>query len=707
MNLRKDLIRMASVMRPSPKRTALIQMLAADDKVKVKRKDTGREVWVTKDKANDPDYEQVKGESEKKDQDAPTEKDEKPKDKGDKAEKGAKDALSDAEFKAVKTLEKSLRSLKGKDGEALLDKRDGIGMQVTGAGKTTISFDTKKVGEDMEKQVADAMFEAFGKDAVFTINRKRDGKVTMAFEARGKKTDAPKEKDEKPKKKDEKSDDKPEKKDKDAPKSDEDEAAEKARQKKELSPKDLSKLRQFKKTQEKAKAKAENAKKKDSDKTKKTDAQLMQEFEAEASAEMKERMKDMSPKEFKAMLAAITDEDEGGDKAASLRKNLIRVASQLAPGPERTQLIQALAASKTPDGGDAPDEGGDDEGSEDPNEHPGVGEADSQDDKQASIKLGSKLSKEQIEEVRGEMKNSGGVPVRFMSGGESMDIITGKKTGKGVNVMHQLVYWNFPKETSKKIAKWLGVRAEFSKAASVKTASFPYLDRRSKNLSREGISGGGLDKTVMRAGDGFALYKIDVGKNESKFYEGMVMPDESRPGTHRTVFRWGALTDNNGRADGRKYDEKFSGLTEAQAYKFLNAKKRAKTGKGYIDTMGSKHKMPSGKALKQGEYPIGLARGVPFGWGVQEMAFCVPALRQIGEQIAAALDPNDGTSAVVDLKAALRLVSGVPDSNMAGKITQYIGGVMRGIARGDDQQTVNKKLFTIKNYIDKQVALCD
>jgi len=56
----------------------------------------------------------------------------------------------------------------------------------------------------------------------------------------------------------------------------------------------------------------------------------------------------------------------------SLRKTLIRLASTMAPSPERTQLIQVLATSKTPDGGDAKDEGGDDKGSEDPGEHPGV-----------------------------------------------------------------------------------------------------------------------------------------------------------------------------------------------------------------------------------------------------------------------------------------------------------------------------------------------
>jgi hypothetical protein len=81
----------------------------------------------------------------------------------------------------------------------------------------------------------------------------------------------------------------------------------------------------------------------------------------------------------------------------------------------------------------------------------------------------AKLTKDQIAEIKDEMVSSG-VPVRFMSGGGSLNIVTGETTARGANVMHQIVYWNFSKETAKKIAKWLGVRPEFSKAASEKEA---------------------------------------------------------------------------------------------------------------------------------------------------------------------------------------------------------------------------------------------
>ena len=73
----------------------------------------------------------------------------------------------------------------------------------------------------------------------------------------------------------------------------------------------------------------------------------------------------------------------------------------------------------------------------------------------------SKLSKEQLDDLRKEtVKN--GVPVRFLIGGDTLEILTGKKFKKGMNIMHQPVYWNFTRETSKKIAKMLGAKAVFS-----------------------------------------------------------------------------------------------------------------------------------------------------------------------------------------------------------------------------------------------------
>ena len=75
---------------------------------------------------------------------------------------------------------------------------------------------------------------------------------------------------------------------------------------------------------------------------------------------------------------------------------------------------------------------------------------------------GKKLTKKQEAEVIREMVKVG-VPVRFMIGGQVLNILTGELQPKGGNVMHNWVFWNFTKETSKKIAKWLGAKPVFSK----------------------------------------------------------------------------------------------------------------------------------------------------------------------------------------------------------------------------------------------------
>ena len=467
----------------------------------------------------------------------------------------------------------------------------------------------------------------------------------------------------------------------------------------------------------------------------------------------------------------------GDSPMTSLKSDLIRLASTMEAGPQRTQLIQILVASKTlkgkklkdlinrtysrlgdritinmmdipkiwkasesayvsadshedgvekmedamkgaiqrakvaaskdPDGGKFKDEGGKAEGSEDP----GAGE------EGPETSLGEGYEPGEVEEGKEGDKKASSAKARKVWKELSADAREAvlEEERPRMSIREELHDNGLIVNADSNVMKWTRLGREVSdvgsgsrrKAAALKIAHMPYLSQPG-NLSREGIRGKGLTKAVIRSGDGFALYNIDAGRNHSKFYEGYI--NEQRNGMFDVVFRWGAMTDSGftGRIDGRKYDEKFMNLSYDQAKRMLDKKKRAKIGgRGYVDTFGPKHKdLATGKKLKQGEYPIGLARDVGFGWGTQEMAYCVPALRGIAEEIASALDPNDGTDAVVDLKNALRLVRGVPDSSMAGKITKFIGVAMRGIARGNDQTAINKTLFTIKNYIDKQIALC-
>ena len=71
-----------------------------------------------------------------------------------------------------------------------------------------------------------------------------------------------------------------------------------------------------------------------------------------------------------------------------------------------------------------------------------------------------KLTEDQIEYFKKKMVPKG-VPIRFLQNGQNLDVITGELMPKGINIMHQIVYWNFDKETGKEIANLLGVNAYF------------------------------------------------------------------------------------------------------------------------------------------------------------------------------------------------------------------------------------------------------
>jgi len=62
------------------------------------------------------------------------------------------------------------------------------------------------------------------------------------------------------------------------------------------------------------------------------------------------------------------------------------------------------------------------------------------------------LTKEQLDEIRPKMIKNG-VPVRFMYQGQACNITTGEMQKKHINVIYQLHYWHFDKDTSKTIAK--------------------------------------------------------------------------------------------------------------------------------------------------------------------------------------------------------------------------------------------------------------
>jgi hypothetical protein len=55
-------------------------------------------------------------------------------------------------------------------------------------------------------------------------------------------------------------------------------------------------------------------------------------------------------------------------------------------------------------------------------------------------------------------------PVRFMHDRKSVNIEHGEYVSiPGTNIIHQMVYWNIPKDEARQIAKLTGTRADFDK----------------------------------------------------------------------------------------------------------------------------------------------------------------------------------------------------------------------------------------------------
>ena len=207
----------------------------------------------------------------------------------------------------------------------------------------------------------------------------------------------------------------------------------------------------------------------------------------------------------------------------------------------------------------------------------------------------------------------------------------------------------------------------------------------------------------LRDGHAFMTYKIDAGKNNSKFYEGKIT--QAADGTWSFLKRWGALTDQGtGRVDGQKHDK--HGLTESQAQRMLDKEKRKRLGpRGYTDAM---------KSRPVGQYPVGLQRDVGFGWGTQGITQCVPALRNMSDLIVTALSEvqqDDAPDLLKALEGLAALTADLPASSMAKEIAKKLRPPVQRMKKNprfiDDPNRTTKELMTLKRYIDRQTKECN
>ena len=234
----------------------------------------------------------------------------------------------------------------------------------------------------------------------------------------------------------------------------------------------------------------------------------------------------------------------------------------------------------------------------------------------------------------------------------------------------------------------------------------------------------GLSKAAVQQGMGFMMYNIDAGANHSKFYEAIII--QSGTG-YKLIRRWGALTDSGstGRIDGEKFDEdpRFSFASLGAAKAMMGKVYATRIDHGYKDAFSreSGHVSPqSGKALPQGQYPVGLARKPGFGWGTQSITQCIPALRELNEQIAAAQEEiaRQGRSDVIKaaLEKALSYIRTVAheDSTMGRQLATLISKPLRRVSivtmgrflPDPEGKALRKELNTLSVYMEKQLSYC-
>ena len=271
---------------------------------------------------------------------------------------------------------------------------------------------------------------------------------------------------------------------------------------------------------------------------------------------------------------------------------------------------------------------------------------------------------------------------------------------------------------------FLNVKAVYPVLTAERWASMTILEKYASTLRvahKPILVADGLTVQKVREREAFMTYLIEGGSNKSKFYEGIVLPSDD--GTYRVKRRWGALTDSGqtGRIDGEKFDfdPRFSGLSLSQARGVLAKVYQDRIAHGYTDAFGPNHKTPDGKPLPSGQYPVGLARAVGFGWGTQSVSFCVPALRQVADHLKnaqVALKRGDTESAANFQNLAEHQAQVVlkADSSMGQKILDNIQH-MQGRAslvlsgRAEDSEIANwtTALSRLMSYLDKQLSTCN
>jgi hypothetical protein len=227
-----------------------------------------------------------------------------------------------------------------------------------------------------------------------------------------------------------------------------------------------------------------------------------------------------------------------------------------------------------------------------------------------------------------------------------------------------------------------------------------------------------VNRRSVADGMAFMTYRVDASasaQGTSKFYEGFIEP---RDGGYAFVRMWGALTDKATPKNTRTKVVVYPDLAGAQ--RDLSREKAKRIKRKYTDAFGPNHRNPeTGKALRKGQYPLGLYRpGVGFGWGTEEAAGCSVTLRTLRDKVVEAIGAimsNDPVSEIEqDVNEALVVLERgeVDDRTTASSLRKRLQLVLRRLSGqgrflpDPEQKRLRGDLVWVRNFIETQTAFC-
>jgi len=191
------------------------------------------------------------------------------------------------------------------------------------------------------------------------------------------------------------------------------------------------------------------------------------------------------------------------------------------------------------------------------------------------------------------------------------------------------------------------------------------------------------------------MHLINPAKNESKFYEMVIVPKDD--GTVGLIKSHGGLTDNPNKI--RFWEDSHPNMDAALAE--MQKMTREKLRKGYKDTFRE----------NRGQYPIGLTREVGFGWDTQEVTktpVAIPAFQGLLHKLDSAIDAGermDQEGMSIALAEVSRILFDMPASSMAKDLQSKLSTPAKQLLSGEvNPKRLSRALKTVRNSIKNQLS---